>query len=297
MAWRRVGWIEVPRRRASWWASHAALPTVLEWSGNRFVLLVSSRDEGQRSSAAYLVVEVGAGSVELVVFGDRPLLEPGAPGCFDESGVNVTWCSGTTSSVTAWYHGWVLLKHGGWLNSIGRARGSLENGLVRDSFAPIFDRSFCDPTSIGYPYVYELGGESRIFYCSYEVFGVPPRGDVYSYRVKSASGDGMFRTEALLDHPEGMSAQSRPCLVRDGNIHRMFVSVKGDAYHVRGAESVDGVAWRWSGDEWSLQPAGYGGEVRETAYPYVVRQQNRLVMFYNGDGHGASGIGVAVWDD
>ena len=77
----------------------------------------------------------------------------------------------------------------------------------------------------------------------------------------------------------------------------MFVSVKGQHYRIASAESADGITWAWSSDEWSLWPSGMGGETLETAYAYVFEHRGQLVMLYNGDGHGATGIGVAVWDD
>jgi hypothetical protein len=77
----------------------------------------------------------------------------------------------------------------------------------------------------------------------------------------------------------------------------MFLCVKSDKYKICCAESLDGVSWSWSERKWFLPPAGLDGEVEETAYPHVIEHRGRLVMFYNGDGHGATGVGVASWDD
>ena len=77
----------------------------------------------------------------------------------------------------------------------------------------------------------------------------------------------------------------------------MFLSVKGTAYHIRSAESIDGNSWKWSEDKWSFMPLGSGGEKNETAYSFVIPYLKGLIMFYNGDNHGETGFGVAVWND
>lgn len=297
MTWRRLGWIEPPAGRPSWWSSHAGFPTVVSVSGNEVLLFVASRDEAQKSSCALLRIALAPNEVSLVDSGRRPLLEPGESGCFDESGVNVTYATSSHDQISVWYHGWFLRREGGWTNSIGHATGSLEDGLQRRSTAPVFDRSSDDPTSLGYPFWFNFPSGQKLFYCSYEKYGVPPLGQPYSYRVKFANGPSLVRSGPILPHLNGCQAQSRPCVVKYRDRYRMFVSVKGQHYRIESAESKDGISWEWSGDEWSLWPSGKGGETLETAYAYVFEHDSRLAMFYNGDGHGATGVGVAIWDD
>lgn len=297
MVWKRLGWLEVPSNRPSWWTSHAGYPTVVSVSGNEALLFVASRDEAQRSSCAFLRIDLTPNEVHLVDFGRRPLLEPGESGCFDESGVNVTYASASQKQFSVWYHGWFLRRDGGWINSIGSATGSLERGLQRESKAPVFDRSPVDPTSLGYPFWFSFPSGQKLFYCSYERYGVPPLGQSYSYRVKFADGPDLSRGDPILPHLDGCQAQSRPSVVKYRDMYRMFIAVKGQHYRIHSAESRDGTSWKWSGDEWSLWPSGMAGETLETAYPYVLEHRRRLIMLYNGDGHGATGVGVAVWDD
>ena len=297
MVWKRLGWIDVPAARPPWWVSHAGFPTVVSVHGDEVLLFVSSRDEAQRSSCAHLKVAILEDGVRTLDVGRLPVLTPGAAGCFDESGVNVTYAEENLGVITVWYHGWFLRRAGGWVNSIGRASGRLEDGLRRASQAPVFDRDCEDPTSIGYPYWFAFPTGRALFYCSYESYGVPPLGQPYSYRIKIASGSGMLRRGPVLPHLAGTQAQSRPSVVRHRGKYLMFLSVKGEKYSVACAESIDGESWSWSNQEWFLPPARKDGEVEETAYPCVIEHRGRLVMFYNGDGHGATGVGVAIWDD
>ena len=295
MPWVRCGWTPVPASRPSWWVSHAAFPTLISAADNKFDLLVSSRDELQKSSCSYLTVELQGPNLQITHVAKEPLLAPGQPGCFDESGVNVTHAQLSDGELTVWYHGWLLKRDGGWLNSIGCAKGTLQHGLKRISSAPAFDRGPEDPTSLGYPFWLDLPTGRTLLYCSYDVYGVPPLGQPYSYRVKAASGPSLIRTGPLLPHTGTLEAQSRPTVVYFSGRYRMFLSVKGPRYHICGAESHDGITWSWSSDEWSLYPSGSSGEVLEVAYSYVFEHEGQLLMFYNGDSHGETGLGLARW--
>lgn len=295
MTWKRVAWVDVPPSPGSWWKSHASFPTVLQLSPSQFLLLVSCRDEIDRSSCGYLVLELDASSAEVSSYSKRPLLLPGGGGTFDESGVNVTCVVGEPKNLVVWYHGWFLRRSGGWINSIGMATGDLQTGFKRVSRAPVFDRNDSDPTSIGYPFVYPINDNELLFYCSYEKYGVPSMSRNYSYVVKRASQDLTERSGLLLPHLSGCEAQSRPTVVFFDGKHRMFVSVKGEKYRIRAAESADGLSWQWSDEIWNLDPSGDGAEVGEVAYSHVVLHKEGLLMFYNGDRHGATGIGIARW--
>ena len=270
MSWRRLGWIDIPTARPRWWVSHAGFPTVVSVHGDEVLLFVSSRDEAQRSSCAHLRIGLLENGVEVIETGREPLLTPGAAGCFDESGVNVTFAEEDSGVMTVWYHGWLLRRGGGWINSIGRASGTLEDGLRRGSEAPVFDRDSEDPTSIGYPCWFDFPSGRALFYCSYESYGVPSLGQPYSYRVKLASGPNLSRRGFLLPHFPGAQAQSRPSVVSYMGRYLMFLSVKGDKYSICCAESPDGESWSWSERDWFLPPAGSEGEVEETAYASVI---------------------------
>jgi hypothetical protein len=293
--WKRIGWVDVPVRKPSWWASHLAFPTVLAVRGGEVQLVVSTRDQDQKSSAAILTLNVSTRDVIVDKFPDIAVLQPGDAGTFDEAGVNVTYAELVGERMVVWYHGWFLRFEKGWLNSIGVASGFKGEVLARHSPAPVFDRSAEDPTSLGYPYWVESSAGKVMYYCSYEQYGVPSANEEYSYRVKMASGRTMRRSGPLLPHLGRDQAQSRPCVVQHAGVYRMFLSVKGAKYRIRSAESSDGQNWSWADEKWGLNPLGLGRETDEVAYGVVAYVRNQLVMFYNGDGHGATGIGVAIW--
>jgi hypothetical protein len=70
----------------------------------------------------------------------------------------------------------------------------------------------------------------------------------------------------------------------------------GGAYRIGYARSPDGVTWERDDAFGGLDVAPEGWDATMTAYPYVVRHADRLLMFYNGNGFGRSGIGYAEWE-
>lgn len=70
------------------------------------------------------------------------------------------------------------------------------------------------------------------------------------------------------------------------------------AYSICEAASADGETWQRGrpGENLALAPTGDGWESEMVAYPHVVREKNRLRLFYCGNRYGATGIGTAVAD-
>ena len=59
------------------------------------------------------------------------------------------------------------------------------------------------------------------------------------------------------------------------------------------AESEDGITWERRDNEFGLEPSSSGWDSETIAYPYCLRIDDRLLMFYNGNGFGRSGFGYA----
>lgn len=86
---------------------------------------------------------------------------------------------------------------------------------------------------------------------------------------------------------------------KDGTFQMWYsaIGTRWGYYSICYAESADGIYWtrgNKSGDNLQLQPRGDGWEKQMVEYPSVIREGNRLRMFYCGNGYGKSGIGTAI---
>jgi predicted GH43/DUF377 family glycosyl hydrolase len=95
-------------------------------------------------------------------------------------------------------------------------------------------------------------------------------------------------------------AVAAPWAWRDGDLYRMLycgIGTRWGYYSISEAWSRDGYAWeRGEGDRnLSLAPGAKGSwEDQMVEYPALVREGDRLRLYYCGNGYGATGIGTAV---
>jgi hypothetical protein len=75
----------------------------------------------------------------------------------------------------------------------------------------------------------------------------------------------------------------------------MWYSIRSFAepYRVGYAESVDGLRWVRMDSEAGIARSNDGWDSEMICYPAVIKVGPRTLMFYNGNGHGASGFGAA----
>lgn len=73
------------------------------------------------------------------------------------------------------------------------------------------------------------------------------------------------------------------------------IGTRFGAYSICEASSPDGLRWERGkpGENLALAPSGEGWESRMTEYPNVVREGDRIRLFYCGNGYGRTGIGTA----
>ena len=89
-------------------------------------------------------------------------------------------------------------------------------------------------------------------------------------------------------------AIGRPCVVRDGELYRMWFCARGDAYRIGYAESRDGLDWERMDAEAGIDVSASGWDSEMQAYPVVFDYDGARHMLYNGNGYGSTGIGLAV---
>ena len=144
-------------------------------------------------------------------------------------------------------------------------------------------------------------GTWRMWYVSGTEWTETPEGPRHHYLIKYAESRDGLRWErtgiVCLDYrSEEEFAFGRPCVLRDGNLYRMWYSYRGPYYRIGYAESADGIVWTRLDSTSVVPPSSSGWDSEMTTYPVVVRRGDRLYMLYNGNGYGRTGIGLALGD-
>ena len=99
-------------------------------------------------------------------------------------------------------------------------------------------------------------------------------------------------------HP-GELAIARPSVLKDGDLWRMWYCYRGAdfPYRIGYAESDDAITWRRRDDLAGIKVSPEGWDSEMTCYPCVFDHRDRRYMLYNGNGYGASGIGLAILEE
>jgi predicted GH43/DUF377 family glycosyl hydrolase len=297
MAWKRLGRLYVPDGTRSWARSHAALPTPVALGGNRFRVLFSARDDRRRSSVGWIEIDL-SGPPKVVAESADPLLSPGAPGLYDDSGIGVGSVVHGDGGDRLYYMGWNLGTTVPWRNSIGVARGDLGRPSLDRCFeGPIMDRSPEDPFTLSYPWVLQSGDQWLMWYGSHTAWN-HDRPYMHHVLKLARSSDG-FRWErdmepVIAGQPE--EAFARPTVIREGSGFRMWYAYRTSHYRIGCATSDDGRRWSRCDDQWGLGAATEPWENEMTSYPAVFSHDGRLWLIYNGNDYGRTGFGLAVWE-
>lgn len=295
--WTKKGLIFAPVGDADWLHSHAALPVVdpIE-SGYR--VYFSSRDTRGRAQVGFF--ETGPKFDGVTRVSERPVIGLGPLGAFDDSGVTTSWIVNHGGKKYHYYSGWSLGVSVPFYFFIGLAIS--EDGgesYQRFSPSPILERNEIDPYLTASPCVLVEDGRWRMWYVSGTSWEMKNDRPQHRYHIKYAeSVDGIeWKREGVvcIDYASANEyAISRPCVVRDGDLYRMWYASRGDSYRIGYAESNDGVKWTRKDNESGIDVSDSGWDSEMLAYPYVFEHKGASYMLYNGNDYGKSGIGLAV---
>lgn len=283
-------------------ASHAANPFAEKLDGSLVRVYFTCRDKENKSYIAYADVDF-ADNFKVVKVADKPLLSPGEPGIFDDSGVVMSYLTNISGKKYLYYLAWNLKVTVPWLNTIGLAIWNEEKGIFEKySRAPIMDRSDEDPFTISYPSILSENGIYRMWYGSNLKWGKIQ--DEMNHVIKYAeSTDGIHwkRSNEIhvnLEHPNEY-ALSKPVVIKTGDLYQMWYCYRANGnittYRIGYAESRDGFKWTRKDNEVGIDVSQEGWDSEMICYGYVFDYNGGRYMLYNGNGYGKTGFGIAVW--
>lgn len=295
--WKKKGLLFAPEGDRHWLHSHAALP-VVDRIESGYRVYFSSRDTSGRAQVGFF--ETGPDFGEVTRVSERPVIGLGPLGAFDDSGVTTSWIVNHENKKYQYYSGWSLGVSVPFYFFVGLAIS--EDGgetYKRVSPSPILERNEIDPYLSASPCVLVESGRWRMWYVSgtkWEIKDDRPR---HRYHIKYAeSRDGIeWKREGFvcIDYKSKEEyAISRPCVVRDGDLYRMWYASRGSSYRIGYAESKDGLKWTRRDDESGIEVSATGWDSEMIAYPYVFEHERGYYMLYNGNDYGRTGIGHAV---
>jgi hypothetical protein len=264
----------------------------------------SSRTKDVISLPFYMDVEAGNPSNILKIC-KEPLFMPGYPGTFDDTGITMTSIVTVRNVKYIYYCGWNRKTTVPYSLSIGLAIAHGDT-FIKKFDGPVMDRSPYDPICVSAPFVIreelDLFRMWFISFTSWEMYNgrLEP-----TFVIKTAySCDGINWT--AVSKPCFKSSYpgesfARPWVISDGNIYKMWYSVRGPEgyrektgqhYMIGYAESNNGENFKRMPIDITTSETGWDSEMME--YASVLKHDGYYYMLYNGNEFGKTGFGYAM---
>ncbi|MDO9404322.1 MAG: hypothetical protein Q7T87_09840 [Polaromonas sp.] len=300
LKWRKLGRVFCPTGETPWMQSHAAVPIAEHLHDDLFRIYFSSRDARNRSYTGSLIIDI-ADPTRVLDLSTTPVLAPGSLGEFDDSGAMATWLTEVGGRRHLYYIGWNLGVTVPFRNSIGLALASVDGSdrFVRYAPGPIVDRSMTEPHFCASCCVVPNGDVFSMWYLACTGWQLCNGRPEHKYHIRYAeSVDGVVWSrsgEVAIDFANIEEyAISRPSVMRDADVWRMWYSHRGRSYRIGYAESADGRRWTRNDNKVGIEVSEHGWDSEMIEYPFVFDHKGRRYMLYNGNGYGRTGLGIAI---
>ncbi|MCX6291617.1 MAG: hypothetical protein NT126_07610 [Bacteroidetes bacterium] len=303
MKWIKLKNLFCPDHESGWMVSHAANPFAVPLNKNSFRVYFTCRDTTSRSHIGSVDIDFANG-FKISNLSKKPVLAPGDPGMFDDSGVAMGYLLPVKKKLFLYYLGWNLKVTVPWLNTIGLAVwNEKEKKFKKHSRAPVMDRSDEDPFSISYPSILLENNVYRMWYGSNLSWGKDQSEMQHVIRyAESTNGIQWNRSRKVivpLQHP-GEYALSKPFVIKENSMYKMWYSYRANkkikTYRIGYAESRDGMKWKRKDESAGIDVSASGWDSEMICYPFVFSYHKNKYMLYNGNGYGKTGFGIAILD-
>ncbi|MEM4297263.1 MAG: hypothetical protein QW815_02715 [Nitrososphaerota archaeon] len=300
MRWRKLGLVYRPRGDRWWARTHAYLPTAEVLDGDVIRVYFASLDENKYGRIGYVDLDT-RDPTRILYETEKPVLDIGEPGTFDDSGVNPSCVLAVGGKKYLYYIGWQRCERVPYMLFTGLAVFQEGGGLTRAFSVPVLERTQEEPflrsavTILGDGSVYSAWYVSGIGWTETGSRLVP------AYVIRHAeSKDGIVWKSnghiCIAPRNSDEFGFGRPWVVRDGQIYKMWYSIRSrvSPYTIGYAESADGIYWERLDHEAGIARSESGWDSEMICFPCVIDAGGRRYMFYNGNRHGLEGFGCAV---
>lgn len=307
MKWEKRGLIFEPDGTLSWARSYALLPTVHQIDTNVMRIYFSTLDDQQTGRVGFVDV-LADNPGKIIRISEKPVLDAGNYGLFDDSGVNPSCILEIDGEIYLYYIGWQRTRQVPYMLFSGLAVYNSNNGIFeKTGRVPLLDRSDKEPFSRSAPFVIPDDTGYIMWYWSCLEW---KRNDSiqfnsnhvhYTNVINQMHSDNFdkwpdYGTRCIdLEKPDEYS-HGRPWVIREkSGLFRMWYSTRmlNAPYRIGYAESSDGYSWSRKDDLAGIAPSGNDWDSTAVCYPCVYDCCGRRFMIYNGNSNGRTGFGFA----
>lgn len=310
--WKKLGKVFTPQEVAgrSWLKEFAQAPCALVF--DRFVRIYFScrpaADAGGQyvSYSAYVDLD-RADPTKILEVGERPILELGALGEFDEFGTYPVSVARAGGELRAYYGGWTRCESVPFNVAIGLATSRDEGRtFTKAGNGPVLPYTPDEPFVLGGPKIRFFDGTWYLWYIAGRKWKVVDGRPEPVYKIRMASSpDGMRWSKTgrdlLPSRIEEDEAQASPDVFYSNGRYHMFFCYRYSerfrsreyGYRIGYASSGDLTHWVRDDSKAGIDVSDEGWDSEMVSYPHVFALDERIYMAYLGNQVGRHGFGLA----
>lgn len=303
--WEKIGRVPIEDDDPFWIDDYASVPFLEHVEGSHHWLYFSARDARQRSHTRRALIDLDD-PLRPITPEPGHVLGPTRPGFFDADGAMATDLVVIDGVRHLFYIGWNRGADVPFRNAIGLALADTGGRFARHGDGPILDRSQADPCFVASNCVLPDRGGYRMWYLSCVDWRQLDDGSwKHWYHIKDARSEDGRRWEptgnvAIDFVHRGEHAISMPRVHRQApqsTALEMWYSNRAgpiaDTYRIGYATSDDGDEWTRHDESVQLDVSAAGWDSDMICYPYLLTHAGEQLLFYNGNGYGRTGVGIA----
>lgn len=301
MKWLKKGLIYCPSGKYGWDYDTFMTPHAMLLDENTIRIYGGTRDKEGVSRITYIDVKA-SNPKEILYISDKPVLDIGNPGCFDDNGVILGDMLKIDNQLYMYYVGFQHVQKAKFYAFSGLAISDLEGKeFKRYSEVPIMDRT--DTGKFGrciHTVLYE-NGVFKIYYAiihNWHYINNKPYPAYNIWYTESKDGKNISNQDKTLciDVNELEYRIGRPKVYTTNKGYEIFYTrdFKTKEYVVGYSQSADGKIWTRRDELAGLNKSESNEWDSEMAcYPVLLKYKDKIYMFYNGNGMGKTGVGYA----
>jgi hypothetical protein len=304
--WEPLGVVYTAKGEADWRQSHAFLPVPYRLNDETIRVYVAFCDAKKVGRVGY--VDVAADDpTQVLAVSDKPVLDIGDPGAFDDNGVTPMTVFEDEGRLYLFYVGWQLGVTIRYTLFMGLAVSS-DGGetFERVSTVPILDRADGElfvrtaahvlKRAPETPYqMWYIAGDSWI-----EGQGENQGKKLPTYNLRYLEADCLQawprQGQVVMDlNAPDEYGFGRPFVLYEEGRYRMWYSIRAFSkpYSIGYAESLDGRHWTRLDSQLQLPSSEYGWDNQMQCFSAILDVNQQRYLFYNGNNFGETGFGVA----
>lgn len=298
MRWEKLGRIFEPYPKGEFLLTHASNPTAILLNEGVFRVFYNGRDSFNRSSVSFFDYDLE--KHRIVYHHPIPIAVFGTESTYYSHGISLGSVFKERDVISLFFMGWQCPDGEHWKGEIGKMTLSNSLDLIAIHEPPFlsFDDKH-DQISLSYPFILKQDNLYRMWYGSTHDWSSSNGEMIHAiHYAESTDGENWKRFGPAFNYQIGVAqAFSRPIIYCNKSGFHMWFSYRsgtGQSYRIGYAHSSDGYDWAPDYSLKQIDVSAKGWDSEMICYPFTVEFKDQLYLFYNGNGFGKTGIGLAM---